>query len=275
MQEFKKTLKTLLVLSVVFILNLPILIMLNTSLQTYQQTLEWPPQWFQLPLQWINYLEVTIGDTSILQPIINSLIVALFTMIISTLAALFAAYALSRFDFTGKKMLLYIILITQMLSPVLLASSMYAIFTRLGILDTRLSLIIANTASSLPMSIWLMFTYLQQIPEYLEEAGRLEGGSRSRVLLEIILPVATPGIITVAIFAFIATWGDIVFARMSILSAELRPISLALMDFQSLYKTSWELQMAASTLSSLPIFILFLYVQKYLGRGLASSGGKG
>ncbi len=275
MNKVQKLIKTLLVLIVVVILNLPILIMLNTSLQTYQQTLEWPPQWFQQPLQWSNYLEVTIGNYSILQPVVNSLIVAFFTMIISTMTALFAAYALSRFDFNGKKVLLYIILMTQMLSPVLLASSMYAIFTRFGILDTRLSLIIANTASSLPMSIWLMFTYLQQIPEYLEEAGRLEGGSRSRVLVEIILPVATPGIITVAIFAFIAAWGDIVFARMSILSADLRPISLALMDFQSLYQTSWELQMAASTLSSLPIFILFMYVQKYLGRGLASTGGKG
>lgn len=271
----QKITKTLLVALVVLALNLPILVMVNTSLQTYQQTLEWPPQWFTAPFQWSNYAEILWGDYALAKPLINSIIISLATMFISTVTALFAAYALSRFDFTGRRILLYIILMTQMLSSVLLASSLYVIFDIMGILDTRLSLIIANTATSLPMSIWLMYTYLRQIPVYLEEAGRLEGASRGRVILEIILPAAMPGIITVAIFAFISAWGDIVFARMSILTKDLRPISMALMDFEDLYHTRWELQMAASAISSLPIFILFLYIQKYLGAGLANTGGKG
>lgn len=273
--KMKKIVKTSVVALVVIALNLPIIIMINTSLQTYQQTLEWPPQWFTAPFQWGNYADVIWGEYALAKPLTNSLIISVSTMLISTITALFAAYGLSRFDFTGRKLILYIILMTQMLSSVLLASSLYVIFDIIGILDTRLSLIIANTATSLPMSIWLMYTYLRQIPIYLEEAGRLEGASRGRVILEIILPAAMPGIITVAIFAFISSWGDIVFARMSILTKDLRPVSMALMDFEDLYQTRWDLQMAASAISSLPIFILFLYVQKYLGTGLANTGGKG
>lgn len=274
MSKLLKVIRTLLVLLLIVLLNFPILIMINTSLQTYYQTLDWPPQWFKFPLQWENYLKVLTGTFSVTQPLINSVIISLATMFICTLVAVFAAYGLSRFDFKGRKWLLYLILVTQMLSPILLANPLYAIFSRLGLIDTLLSLIIANTATSLPMSIWLMYTYLQQVPIYLEESARLDGGSRQRVLLEIVIPTALPGIVTVGIFAFIAAWGDIVFARMSILSKELRPISMALMDFESLYKTSWELQMAASSLSVLPIFILFIYVQKYLGRNLISAGGK-
>lgn len=269
-----KLLRTLLTAAVILLINLPIIIMLNTSLQTYEQTLQWPPDIFKAPLQWGNYREALVGNLSVAQPIVNSIIIATATMIICTVVAVLAAYAVSRYQFFGRKALLYFILITQMFSSVLLASPLYTIFLRLGILDTRLSLVIANTAATLPMSIWLMYTYLAEVPVYLEEAGRLEGGSRLQVLFRIVLPPAMPGIITVGIFAFIAGWGDIVFARMSILSKELRPISMALLDFESLYKTSWELQMAASTISVIPIFILFLYVQKYLGRGLASAGGK-
>lgn len=274
MKKSRKWLKTLLIFSFVILLNIPILIMLNTSLQTYEQTLQWPPQFFRMPLQWGNFIEVLNGDFSVIKPLVNSIIVSVSTMLICTLVALFAAYALSNFDFKGRKWLLYTILVMQMLSPVLLANPLYAIFNRLGLLDSLLALIIANTASSLPMSIWMMYTYLAQVPSYLEEAARLDGANRFESLIKIILPTAMPGVITVGIFAFIAAWGDVVFARMAIFTKELRPISMALMDFESLYKTSWELQMAASTLSVLPIFILFLYVQKYLGRSLATAGGK-
>ncbi|MGX7144243.1 carbohydrate ABC transporter permease [Facklamia languida] len=274
MSKLLKSLRTLIVACLILLLNFPILVMVNTSLQTYYQTLDWPPQWFHSPLQWDNYKNVLTGTFSVARPLMNSLIISVATMIICTLVAVFAAYSLSRFQFRGRKWLLYLILGMQMLSPILLVTPLYTIFNRLGLIDTLLSLIIANTATSLPMSIWLMYTYLNQVPIDLEEAARLDGGTRQRVLLEIVIPSAFPGIVTVGIFAFISAWGDIVFARMSILSKELRPISMALMDFESLYKTSWELQMAASTLSVLPIFILFIYVQKYLGRHLTSAGGK-
>lgn len=270
----KKLLKTLFVLFVVILLNLPILIMLNTSLQTYQETLQWPIEWFKWPLAFENYWEITGGQYSIVRPIINSLIVASWTTVIAVVTSISAAYGLSRFDFIGKKFFLYLMIVTQMLAPILLASPLYAIFNRLGILDTRLSLIIANSATSLPMSIWLMYSYFQQVPKYLDKAARLDGSNRFQALIHIILPISAPGIITVGIFAFIAAWGDVVFASMSILSKELRPLSMALMDFEDLYKTSWELQMAASTLTVIPIFIMFLYVQKYLGQGLIQSGSK-
>lgn len=201
--------------------------------------------------------------------------ISLIVMILCIIIGILAAYSVTRFEFIGKKTFLMAIILTQMFSPVLLVNPMYLTFRSLNLLDTRISLIVANLASSLPMTIWLLYSYFSQIPKDYEESSWMDGCSRVRGIFDIILPLAMPGIITAGLFAFIASWGDIVFARTFITSFNLRTISQALTSFEDLYKTRWELQMAASVITSLPPFLIFLSIQKKLIQGMTTDGVKG
>lgn len=127
-----KVLKTIIVGGIVLILNIPLLLMVNISLKNYHETLIWPITWFQPPLNWQNYVEVIFGDYSILSPLWNSLIVSSITMLVTTLVSLSTAYTAARFRFKGKRTFLYIIILLQMFSPVLLSTPLYTVFYQLN-----------------------------------------------------------------------------------------------------------------------------------------------
>lgn len=270
-----KTIRSIIMLVLLLVLIFPILITISTSLKTYNQVLEWPPKIFEFPLQWSNYKEVLVGEKSIAPAFFNSLQVSVSVMILCIIIGTLSAYAVTRFDFAGKKTFLVLIIATQMLSSVLLVNPMYVIFRNLGILNTKLALIIANTASSLPMTTWLLYSYFSQIPIDYEEAAWMDGASRGRGIKDVVLPMAIPGIITAGLFAFIGAWGEIVYAKTFIVSDNLRTIAQSLADYQDLYKVSWELQMAASLVTTIPPFIIFLLIQKQLIKGMTQDGVKG
>lgn len=270
----KKIIHTLIALILVLALIFPLFILLNSSLQTYEQIRQWPPTWFT-DLQWSNYADVLVGDQSIVRPLLNSLYVSTFAMIICVLVGILAAYAVSRYRFFGNKTFLLLVILTQMFSPVILVTPMYTIFRDLGWIDSLNGLVIANAATSLPMTIWLLYSFFSQVSITYEEAAWMDGSTRLQGIFNVIIPISMPGIITAALFAFIMSWGDIVFAQSFIVNPELRTMSLALMNFQDLYKTSYELQMAASVISSIPTIIIFLIIQNYLVRGMSNQGLKG
>lgn len=274
-KKFYKILRTAIYILFIIILLMPVLIMINTSLKTYSDITVWPPTWFGKNLQWINYKNVLTGDKSIVTPLINSFIVSSASSIICLVLGILAAYAISRYEFKGRNTFLIIIIITQMFASVILVNPMYIMFRNLNLLDTRISLIIANAATSLPMTVWLLYSYISNIPKTLEEAAWMDGFSRLQGIRYILVPILAPGVITAGLFSFIMSWGDLIFARSFIVSPEMKTISMALTDFQSLYKTTWETQMAAGVISVIPIFIIFVFIQKHLVEGLTSSGIKG
>lgn len=266
-----KMIRTLIFLIFIVLIIAPILIMINTSLQSYENIRVWPPKWFQ-EFKWENYYEVIFGEKAITTAFFNTLQISIITSIICVIVGALAAYAVTRYEFIGKRTFLILIIVTQMFSPVILVNPMYIIFKNLGLLNTKLSLIIANTATSLPMTIWLLYSYFSQIPIEYEEALWMDGASRLRGVFDVVIPIAAPGMVTAGLYSFIKAWGDIVFAKSFILSSELRTISAALNDFQELYKTTWETQMAASIITTIPPFILFMFIQKQLIRGTVQDG---
>lgn len=251
----------------------PIIILLNTSLKTYEQIISWPPKWFR-DINFLNYFEVIKGEKNILEPLLNSLTVAIPTMLICVIIGTMAAYGVTRYKFVGKRAFLFIVICTQMFSSIILVNGMYIIFKNLNILDTRLSLIIANTASSLPMTVWLLYSYFLSIPVSYEEAAAVDGSSKWEIIKNILFPLAIPGIITAGLFSFITSWGDIVYSNAFITNPQLMTISQALVNFRDLYKTTWNTQMAASVITIIPPFIIFLIIQKYLIKGVSQQGLK-
>lgn len=270
----QKIIRTIIAFILVFLLIFPVFILLNSSLQTYEQIRSWPPQWFT-SLQWSNFVDIFQGNQNILRPLLNSLYVSTLTMILCVFVGSLAAYAVSRFNFKGNKSFLMAVILTQMFSPVILVTPMYTIFRDLSLLNSLNGLVIACTATALPMTIWLLFSFFTQVSKTYEEAAWMDGSSRLQAIKNIVIPISMPGIITAGLFAFITAWGDIVFVQTFITDANLRTMSLALLNFQDLYKTAYELQMAASVVSSIPTVIIFLAIQKYLVRGMSNQGLKG
>lgn len=273
-KQFGIYMKTFVAIALVLCLIFPLVILLNSSLQSYYEIRSWPPVWFK-SFNFANYQKVLFGKDSILPAMKNSFMVSSVSMLICILIGSLAAYATSRYRFSGKKVFLLICILTQMFSPTILVTPMFLIFKKIQLLDTLFALILANTASALPMTIWLLNSYFQAIPLTYEEASWMDGSSRLQGIKNIIFPLAIPGIISAGIFAFIISWGDLVYAQSFITSPENRTISLALMNFQDLYKVEWEAQMAASIITSIPTIVIFIIIQKSLIRGLNAGGLKG
>lgn len=269
-----KIINTVITAIIIGFMIAPFFIMISVSLKSYEEVTKWPPNWIPEVLRWDNFSAVWNGDGNIKRAFINSLIVSFSTMILCTLLGTFAAYGVSRFRFKGKKIFMFLVIITQMFSPVILIAPMYKIMTEFGILNTYLSLIIPNTAFALPMTVWLLYGYLQGISKNLEEAAMIDGCSRLQAVTRILMPILAPGIITAGLFAFITAWNDLLFAQTFITKPEMRTLSVALTSYKSIFKTYWHKMMAASLFSVIPVFILFLLIQKYLVKGLASGGIK-
>lgn len=263
-----KFLRTFIYAIYIFIFISPIFIMLNTSLKKYEDIIKWPLTWFLRKFEWINYKVVLFGEKSILPALKNSLIVSSCSSIICIIVGILAAYAISRYKFRFRKIVMLIIILTQMFSEVILATPIYIVFKNLNLLDTKLALIIANCAICLPMSLWLLYSYFTDIPKEIEEASWVDGCSRLQGVIYILAPLIFPGLITAFLFAFIRAYGDLIFSRTFILTSANRTIAMALTDFQSLYKTTWETQMAASVISMLPTLLIFIFIQKYLIKGI-------
>ena len=273
-KTIERIILTALTTVVIGLMVLPFFIMISTSLKSFSEVSIWPPEWIPDVLRWENFKAVWSETGNFKSAFKNSLIISTSTMLICTILGSFAAYAVSRFEFKGKKTFLFIIIVTQMFSGVTLVGPMYKTIKNLGLLNTYTALIVPNAAFALPMTVWLLYGYLDGISVSLEEAAMIDGCTRTQAVRKILLPLIAPGIITSGLFAFIVSWNDLVFARSFITKTEYMTLSVSLTNYQSLFETSWHEMMAASVISVVPVFILFLLIQKHLVKGLASGGVK-
>lgn len=246
----------------------PLYWMAVTALTPRPELFRPPYQIFRLTYSLENIREL-LAATQFLGFLANSLIVAFGTVIVNVIAATFAGYALSRFEFRGKKIFVAATLWSYMFPPILLAIPLYLIFASIGLRNSYSGLILAHVSISLPLNVWIMWQYFQVVPRSLEEAAWTSGASRLRALLEVLLPSAMPGIISAAIFSFALSWNDFSFAF--ILQTDIRmftlPVGLATFVEQS--AIHWGLIMASSLIVSLPTFALVFFLQRYLMRGFA------
>jgi multiple sugar transport system permease protein len=207
----------------------------------------------------------------------NSLVIAGGATLLSLMCAVPAAYALARLTFPGKRPVLFLVLTTQMFSPIVLIIALFSQFTNYGLLEgprVYLALIIANAAASLAFGIWLLTGYFSTIPQEIEEAALIDGCSRLQTIRRIILPISLPGVVTTLIFAFISAWNEFVFALTFVSSDSYKPLTVLIPSFIGQYGTQWQLLMAAALLATLPVVALFLGVEKHLVRGLTAGSIK-
>ena len=226
---------------------------------------------FQLKLFFTPTLE---NFSTIFQPpylihekLLNSAIVSISVVIISIPLATCAAYAFSRFRMRGERIMLVTILATQFVPAVVIVLPFFLMFRSLGMLDTRPALILVDTAIVMPFAVWMIKGFVDGIPLETEEAALVDGSTRLQVLRRVVLPMAAPGIITAAIFAFIISWNEFLFALiLTRRDAVTLPVGLQLFNGQE--GMQWHLLSAAGLLIMAPMIVLALLVQKHFVQGM-------
>jgi multiple sugar transport system permease protein len=260
-------------IAIVVLYGFPFIYMLLTSLKTPVETIAVPAQVF--PSLWTleNYVSALTRD-GVLSSFINSVVTAVLSTLISLVLAVPAAYAITRYRTRLGRVFILVALVTRMVPAIVVGAPMIGIFHSLGISDTSLALAIADTTISLPLSIWLMASFFETVPDELEEAAKIDGASRLGALWRVVIPVTSGGIAVTAIFAFLASWNDFLFALLlTAVRAQTTPIVIA--NLQTQFGLDWGTMTALAVLYSIPVILLTFVLQRHIVAGLTLGAVKG
>ena len=250
---------------VILLFTVPTIWLILTSFKSRVDTFAMPPKFFFDPIL-DNYAAV-IGDTAFIRYYLNSIIVAVTTSFLSLAVGLPAAYAFARFQWKHREQLAFWILSTRMAPPILVVLPFYLVFRNLGLLNTRLALVLVYLTFNLAFVVWLMKGYFAAIPKDLEESARVDGAVRLRALIDIILPVSAPGIAACMVFTFITSWNEYFYALI-LSGTRSQTVPVAVNSFITLVGIRWGEVTAAGTLILLPVVIFGILVKKHLISGL-------
>lgn len=218
-----------------------------------------------------NLLELTDYPTHF----VNSVIVAVVTVMVTMVFSVMIAYAVTRQRIRGKKLIVGAMLYAYMFPPLLIAIPMFTIFAQLGLSDTFTGLIASHLTLTLPLGVWFLWGFFKGMPFELEEAAMVDGCTRLGAFLRVVLPLSLPGLITVAIFSFLLSWTDYTFALIMIGSDANKTLPVGLASMVGSFDLRWGEIMAGSTLIALPLFAAFALLTQYFIQGLGAGAVKG
>jgi multiple sugar transport system permease protein len=257
----------LLLLPLVVAIFFPYAVMLITALKPPTEVLN--PTWWPSTLRFANFVDMWKA-TGFGRALVNSLYVSGLATLGAILVSIPAAYALSRYRFAGQGLYRQFLLVTQMLSPIVLVLGLFRLVVALGLLDNINSVVIVYAAFNIAFSVWMLQSYFATIPRDLEEAAWMEGASRLQTLRRIFLPLALPAIAVTAIFTFINAWNEFVIALTMLRQQENYTLPIQVFSLVAgRYTIEWHHVMAAAFAATLPVVVVFAWLQRYLVRGLA------
>jgi arabinogalactan oligomer/maltooligosaccharide transport system permease protein len=240
------------------------------ALSRLRAIVPWPAQW-----SLANFTSV-FHDQPFSRWIVNSFLVSFATMILGVFLACTAAYAFSRFRFPGQRTGMMAFLVSQMFPGTLMLIPLYIIIVQwLGLGSTRTGLILVYATTSVPFSVWMLKGYFDTIPKELEEAAVMEGASAGMIFWRIVLPLATPAIAITALFSFMTAWNEFILAATLMDKEDMYTAPVGLRFFVGGFSQQWGYFAAGSIIVSIPVVVLFLYLQKYLVSGLTAGSVKG
>jgi arabinogalactan oligomer/maltooligosaccharide transport system permease protein len=207
--------------------------------------------------------------------LLNSVIVAAFTMMIGVFMSATTGYALSRFNFPGRRQLMLTFLVTQMFPVSILIVPMYVIMARIGLINTLASLVIAYLTVAVPFCAWMLKSYFDTISRSLDEAAQMDGCGPFATFWRIILPLARPGLAVTAFFTFLTAWGEVAYASAFIQTDNKYTLAYGLQQFVPQFNPQWEFLAAAAVLVTVPAGAVFFFAQRHLISGLTAGGTKG
>jgi multiple sugar transport system permease protein len=262
------------ILAIVLVLyGFPFLYLLLTSFKTPSDAIAVPPSVF--PEVWTleNYV-TALAKEGVVPALVNSVVTAVLSTLFSLVLAVPAAYAITRYRTPSGRVFVIAALVTRMVPTIAVGAPLVETMRVLGISDTSLALAIAHTTISLPLSIWLMASFFESVPDELEEAAKVDGASRLGALWHVVLPVVSGGLAVTAIFAFLASWNEFLFSLLlTSVRAQTTPIVIA--NFQTQFGLDWGAMTALAAVYSIPVILLTLALQRHIVAGLTLGAVKG
>jgi multiple sugar transport system permease protein len=254
----------------------PFIWMLLTSLKDRKELYATPLRYWPQHPTFANYVDAwTSPITPFSRFFLNSLWVCSVTMVATTAISVLAGYAIARFRFAGRDTLLLIFLATQMFPSVLLIAPLLTQWRALGLIDTYQALIYSNFTFTVPFTVWMMVGYFSSIPRELEESAMIDGCGQFGSLCRVVLPLAAPGIAATAIFAFVVSWSELLFAISFTTQTSMRTLSAGLLYMVGQYEVQWGPLSAGVIMSTVPVAVLFTFLQRHLIQGLTAGAVKG
>ena len=252
---------------------LPLLWMINTALKPTDLTFS--SYFFTGPLTLDNIIHI-VTDPKIMTYLKNSLWVSFGSSFMATLVAALAGYSFSKFRYRGRKFVMGMFMMSQAFPQAILLLAIYAMMNKAGLLGSYWALIISYVVFTLPVGTWTLKSYFDQIPDSLMESAKLDGAGNFRIMLQIIFPLAVPGMISIAIYGFVWSWNDLLYSMTLVTDTARRTLASGLvMTFLGEASTNWGYMMAASIVAAIPVTVIFVFLQRYFIQGLTSGAVKG
>lgn len=252
----------------------PLIFMIVTSFKTRGEATAIPPSWIPDPFTTQAYEEIlTAPGTPVLRWFANSLVAALAHAAIVVVTSAMAAYALARMEFRGRGIVFGMIIATLFVPPVILIIPNYLIVGELGWLNTLVAVIVPTAASA--FGVFFLRQFFLSIPEELEEAARLDGASPVAIFLRVIMPLSRPALATLGLLAVLTNWNDFLWPVYVLFSPELQTLPAGLSTLQSANSVRYDLLMAGAVIASVPVLLLFVFLQRFIIEGVSRSGLKG
>jgi len=267
---------------VIFLLSLILLLgfILFPFLQVLSTSFKGPKEQFAIPVSFIpknftleNFVQA-LSYRDFVRYFGNSFSVSIITTILAVIIALFGAYGFTRTEFPGRRFFLTLVLFSQMFCLAAIVVPIYRILGSLKLINSYPGLIISYLTFSVPVAVWLFRSFLLDIPKELEEAAITEGATKFSAFRKVIVPLLRPAVGAVGAYVFFLTWQEFLFALIIMTKKEYRTLPVGIMDFVGQYETNWGNLMAASILLALPVFFMFMFIQRQLIAGLTEGAVK-
>lgn len=263
----------LLVLMLVVFAVFPLFWLIVSSLKLSSELYKFPVTFIPRKVSW-QFYQTILTLTYFPRYFANSLLVALGTTVLTTTIAAMGAYSMVRYHHWLSALLARAILFAYLFPRILLVIPFFILLLQIGLVNTRIGLTASHVVFTLPFALWFLVGYFKTIPREIEEAARIDGASNFTIFLRIVVPLAGPGLVAAAIFTFITSWNEFLFALVLTTAKDVQTISVGLYGLVGGETMDWGQMLAASTLVILPVLFFFLLIQRHLVQGLTGGAGR-
>lgn len=270
--KLKKTLSHICLIIASFFFIIPFIWMVSTSLKPITQVFSYPPEWMPKPFQWSNYLDA-MEYIPFFTYLNNTVVITLLSTLGVVLTCPLVAYSFAKLEWKGRNVLFFITIAVMMIPGQVTMIPLFLIFNKIGWVGTSLPLIVP-AFFGVPFYIFLLRQFFLGLPDMLRDAAKIDGASEFRIYWQIMLPLAKPAVLAVGLFQFMGSWTDFIGPLLYLTDETQYTLSLGLQQFQTQMGTEWGLMMAVSTMMTLPIILLFFFLQKTFIQGITFSGIK-
>ena len=268
----RKVLLYALLIIIGIIMVVPFLWMISTSLKEQYDTVKIPPVWIPNPPRWQNYVDL-FTQQPMLQFMLNTIKIVFFMVLGQLFFSSLAAYSFARIKFKGRTVMFFFYIATLMVPGQVTMIPTYLMFAKVGLVDNHIVLILPAFFSA--FGVFLLRQFFMSLPKELEEAAEIDGCNPFTTYYRIMLPLIVPAMLTLGVFTLMNTWNDYMGPLIYLTTPEKYTMTLGIAYFKGVYTTQWNLVMAGSVLSVIPILVAYLCAQKYFVEGIAFSGVKG